>query len=142
MQFSTTGICQWIDIPRFLDERGCLSVVESANQVPFAIKRIYWIQGVPNDANRGGECHKKLRQILVPIQGSFDVELDNGYSKMIYSLNNSQKGLLIDPNVWRTIYNFSEDAICLVIASEPYNTDDIIDDYNLFTNIISNGKQD
>lgn len=140
MQNSSPEICQLIDIPCFVDMRGSLSVVESANHIPFVIKRVYWIQRVPHDASRGGECHKKLRQVLIPVQGSFDVELDNGYSKTIYTLNNSQKGLLIEPNIWRALSHFSEDAICLVIASEPYDTDDIIDDYNVFMKISANGK--
>ena len=137
---NSTEIFQLIDIPRFKDMRGCLSVVEGANHIPFPIKRIYWIQKVPNGAIRGGECHRKLRQVIVSVQGSFDVELDNGYSKTIYTLNNSQKGLLIEPNIWRALSHFSEDAICLVIASEPYDTDDIIDDYNVFMKISANGK--
>lgn len=122
----------FLDIPEFSDERGSLFVVEEFTHIPFRIKRIYWIKNVPSNAHRGGECHKRLRQILVPVQGYFDVELDDGCKKTVYSLGNPRKGLLIEPHIWRTMRNFSDDAICLVLASESYDPQDMINDYNVF----------
>lgn len=128
----SSHIGQWIDIPDFVDERGSLFVIEGTKHIPFPIKRVYWMKDVPTSASRGGQCHKRLRQVLVPIQGSFLVELDDGEAVATYTMDNPQKGLLIEPLIWRTLHDFSGDAICLVIASELYDHEDMINDYSVF----------
>lgn len=118
------------------DPRGNLTVAEENKDLPFDLKRAYWIFDVPQGGNRGGHAHKRLRQVLVAINGSFTVNLDNGKEKKKYQLNNPEEGLLIDTEIWRTLDDFSSGAICLVLASELYNPDDYLYDYDEFLEYI------
>lgn len=118
------------------DPRGNLTVAEENKDLPFDLKRAYWIFDVPQGGNRGGHAHKRLRQVLVAVNGSFTVNLDNGKEKKKYQLNNPEEGLLIDTEIWRTLDDFSSGAICLVLASELYNPDDYLYDYDEFLEYI------
>lgn len=118
------------------DPRGNLTVAEENIDLPFDLKRAYWIFNVPQGGNRGGHAHKRLRQVLVAVNGSFTVSLDNGKEKKKYLLNNPEEGLLIDTEIWRTLDDFSSGAICLVLASELYNPDDYLYDYDEFLEYI------
>ena len=109
-----------IDIPKIEDRRGNLSVVEEFKNVPFHIARAYWLYDVPAGAMRGGHAHKRLKQLLIALSGSFTVTLDAGH------------GLLIETGIWRTIDDFSSGAVCLVLASELYDESDYIYDYEEF----------
>ena len=120
-----------IEIPRVHDERGLLAVIEK-EVIPFDIKRVYYLYDIPSDAYRGGHAHKKLRQFLVPLSGSFDVILKDGNDTKIVTLNKPNKGLLIVPGIWRELENFSSGAVCLVLASEVYDEADYIRDYKDF----------
>ena len=118
------------------DPRGNLTVAEENIDLPFDLKRAYWIFDVPQGGNRGGHAHKRLRQVLVAVNGSFTVSLDNGKEKKKYLLNNPEEGLFIDTETWRTLDDFSSGAICLVLASELYNPDDYLYDYDEFLEYI------
>ena len=121
-----------INIPKITDVRGNLSVIEN-DVVPFSIKRVYYLYDVPSGSYRGGHAHKELEQLLIAISGSFDVVLkDQDGSKRIITLNKPDKGLLIPSMVWRELEDFSSGAICLVIASQPYDEDDYIYDLEDF----------
>ena len=120
-----------IEIPKVHDERGVLAVIEK-EVIPFDIKRVYYLYDIPSDAYRGGHAHKKLRQFLVPLSGSFDVILKDGNDTKIVTLNKPNKGLLIVPGIWRELENFSSGAVCLVLASEVYDEADYIRDYKDF----------
>ncbi len=120
-----------IDIPKIIDPRGNLSVIEN-DTIPFSIKRIYYLYDVPSDSFRGGHAHKKLYQFLIAISGSFEVHLNDGANKKVITLNKPNKGLLLVPGTWREINNFSSGAVCLVVASETYNETDYIRDFNDF----------
>lgn len=121
-----------IDIPKIEDRRGNLSVVEEFKNVPFHIARAYWLYDVPAGAMRGGHAHKRLKQLLIALSGSFTVTLDDGLEKRKILLNRPYQGLLIETGIWRTIDDFSSGAVCLVLASELYDESDYIYDYEEF----------
>ncbi|UTC82373.1 sugar 3,4-ketoisomerase [Treponema denticola] len=100
--------------------------------VPFEVKRIYYLYGVPENQERGAHAHKELLQVLIPAAGSFTVELDDGKNKKTIFLNSPSKGLLIVPGIWRNLTDFSFGSIALVLASEYYTEDDYIRSYDKF----------
>jgi dTDP-4-dehydrorhamnose 3,5-epimerase-like enzyme len=124
-----------IDIPKINNTKGNIGVIEN-DTIPFDIKRVYYLFDVPSGAKRGGHAHKKLKQVLIAISGSFDVVLKNGKSKEIITLNRPDKGLLIENNIWRELQNFSSGSVCLVLASEEFSEDDYIRSYKEYISII------
>lgn len=125
-----------IDLPRVSDPRGNLTFAEEQQLVPFDIKRAYWVYDVPAGESRGGHAHKRLQQLVIAVNGSFTVTLDNGYERRSVLLNHPWQGLVIDVNTWRTLDDFSSGAVCLVLASEHYDEDDYIYDYEEFLKYI------
>ena len=121
-----------IDLPKITDPRGNLTVAEQMKNVPFDIKRVYWTYDVPGGESRGGHAHKALYQLVVAMSGSFTVTLDNGKERETILLNHPWQGLLIKPNTWRTLDDFSSGAVCMVLASELFEEDDYIYDYDEF----------
>lgn len=120
-----------IEIPRITDPRGNLAVIEK-NTLPYEVKRVYYLYDVPSDAYRGGHSHKECMEFLVALSGSFEVVLDDGTSKKRVTLNKPNKGLLIPTGIWRELENFSSGAVCLVLASQEYEEEDYIRDYDAF----------
>lgn len=116
------------------DRRGNISVVENGLTVPFDVKRLYYLYDVPGGESRGGHAHKGLSQLIVAASGSFTVTLDDGNVKRAFTLNRPYQGLLVRPGIWRTLDDFSSGSVCLVLASEKYDADDYIRDYNDFIN--------
>ena len=131
MKHSTVQDCKIIDIRRYSDTRGYLSVVESGLDIPFEIKRIYYLYLVPEVA-RGAHAHKELQQLLIATSGSVDVIMDDGTNKQTFHLDKPWKGLLIAPGLWRDLEHFSKDAVLLCLASDRYDENDYIRDYNVF----------
>lgn len=121
-----------IDFPKIMDLRGNLTVVEGMKNVPFDIKRAYWVYDVPGGESRGGHAHKECREMIIAVSGSFDVTLDNGTEKTTYHLNHPYQGLFVDTGIWRTLDDFSSGAVCLVLASEYYEEEDYIREYYNF----------
>ena len=123
-----------IDLPKIEDRRGNLSVIEK-NNIPFSIKRVYYLYDVPSGAERGGHAHKEQEEFIVSLSGSFDVILNNGESEETYTLNKPNQGLYVAQKTWRELRNFSSGAVCLVLASEVFREDDYIrefDDFKIF----------
>lgn len=129
-----------IELPKITDPRGNLTVAEGMKNVPFEIKRAYWVYDVPGGGSRGGHAHKKLRQLIIALSGSFHVTLDNGKERKTILLNHPYQGLVIETNTWRTLDDFSSGAVCLVLASEYYDEDDYIYDYDEFIDYINSQK--
>lgn len=123
-----------INLPKIMDPtRGNLSVVEQLKEVPFEVKRVYWTYDVPSGESRGGHAHKQLKQLIIAMSGSFIVNLDDGKGNTAsYHLNHPWEGLLVDTEVWRTLDDFSSGAVCVVLASELYDPEDYIYDYDDF----------
>lgn len=121
-----------IELPKFLDKRGNLSFIEEFKQIPFKIERTYWIYDVPGGEHRGGHAYRENEEFIVALSGSFDVVLDDGQEKKVYSLNRSYYGLYVPKGIWREMNNFSTNSLALVLASTPYNPEDYIRDYNDF----------
>ena len=121
-----------ITLPKIEDRRGNLTFIEGHNHVPFAIARVYYLYDVPGGVERGGHAHKELEQFIIAASGSFDVALDDGKTKKTFSLNRSYYGLYLPRMIWREIVNFSSGAVCLVLASLPYDEEDYYRDYDVF----------
>lgn len=121
-----------INFPVHGNHEGKLVALENNNEIPFEIKRVYYIWDTIHDAIRGRHAHKDLQQVIICVKGACDFILDDGKTRESVHLNNPAQGLYIKNNIWREFTNFSEDCVVMVLASEHYNPEDYIHDYNEF----------
>jgi len=128
-----------IDFPIVHEPRGNLSFIEGERQIPFPIKRVYYLYDVPGGAVRGGHAHKELHQVIIALSGSFDIVLDDGRERQKVSLNRSYHGLYMPNMIWRELENFSSGAVCLVLASEIYLEEDYYRDIREFRQAVEQG---
>lgn len=126
--------CKIVDLSKVHNDAGNITVLENNKNIPFDIKRIYYLYDVPMGADRGGHGHYALQQYVVAASGSFTFVLDDGVNKREFFLNDPSKALHIQPGIWREIKNFSSGSICLVLASHEYNEGDYIRDYDKYLN--------
>jgi dTDP-4-dehydrorhamnose 3,5-epimerase-like enzyme len=131
--------CKIINFPKITDYRGNLSFIEENRQIPFEIKRIYYLYDVPSGATRGGHAHKELEQIVIALSGSFDVILDDGNVRRSFFLNRPHYGLYIPPGIWRELENFSSNSVALSLVSKVYDEADYVRDYETFKRMAKNG---
>lgn len=124
--------CKLIKLARITDQRGSLTAIEGGSDVPFDIKRVYYLYDVPGGEARAGHAHHELRQLVIAASGSFDVLLDDGSERVVVTLNRAYQGLFVSRTVWRELHNFSSGAVCVVLASEHYEEADYIRDYDSF----------
>ena len=133
--------CTMIELDKHhSDRKGNLTVVENCETsisfvqgtLPFDVKRVYYLYDVPGGENRGSHAHKNLSQLIIAASGSFRVTLDDGKCKRSFFLNRPYQGLYVKPGMWRDLEDFSSGAVCMVLASEIYQTEDYIRDYNEF----------
>ena len=129
-----------INLTRILDHRGNLSVVEENKDIPFSIRRVYWVYDVPGGENRGGHAHKEQSELLVATSGSFYVKVETDDMKETFFLNHPYRGLLLPPGTWRTLEDFSSGAVCLVMASDYFDEEDYIREYDDFLKSIQKRK--
>lgn len=124
--------CRLVQLPKHMQESGSITVVENNRELPFAVKRVYYLYDVPGGEERGGHSHKQLYEFLVAASGSFDVVLDDGEHTRTVTLNRPSYGLLIVPGIWRVLNNFSSGSVCLVLTSDYYDEADYIREYSDF----------
>ncbi len=136
----TVDDCRVMPLPRHERPNGNITVVENNKELPFDVRRVYYLYDVPAGEERGGHAHRKLYQFLVAASGSFDVLIDDGTQRRTVFLNRPDKGLLIVPGIWRELNNFSSGAVCLVLASEFYDESDYIREYDNFRVEYGNGE--
>lgn len=132
MKNSRVNDCKIIDLRKIHDVRGNLTPIEGGIDIPFDIKRIYYLYDVPGGESRGAHAHKELYQLIVAASGSFTVTLDDGTEKKTFALNRSYYGLLVVPGIWRDLDDFSTGAVLLCLASEHYASEDYIRNYEDF----------
>lgn len=129
-----------IELPKFTDPRGNLSFAEQNNQIPFEIKRTYWIYDVPGGEARGGHAFRKNEEFIIALSGAFDVIVDDGIQKTKYTLNRSYYGLYVPAGLWREIENFSTNSLALEFGSTNFDVNDYIRDYDEFLKMKRNGE--
>lgn len=131
MKSSITDV-KMIQLPKIQDPRGNLSFLEEENQVPFKIERSYWIYDVPGGQVRGGHAFKQQQEFIIALSGSFDVVVDDGKEKKVYSLNRSYYGLYIPAGIWRQMQNFSTNSVAMMLSSTEFSEADYIREYQQF----------
>lgn len=129
-----------INLPKILDERGNLSFFQNEQHVPFMIQRVYWIYDVPGGEIRGGHAYREMQEFIIALSGSFDVVLFDGKEEKKFTLNRSYYGLYIPKMVWRSMENFSTNALAFVASDSFYNEKEYIRDKDMFINEIHGAK--
>lgn len=133
MKENTVYDCTLIELDKHhSDRKGNITVVENDRDVPFEVRRTYYLYDVPGGESRGAHAHRELSQLIIAVSGSFSVTLDDGKVKRTFILNRPYQGLYVVPGIWRTLNDFSSGAVCLVLASHPYDAGDYIRDYDEF----------
>ena len=125
-----------IDLPKIKDMRGNLSFFENNNQIPFDIKRTYWIYDVPAGEVMSGHAFKKSHELIVALSGSFNIVLNDGKKQFTYNLNRSYNGLYVPNLIWRNFENFSANGLVLIVSNFEYSSTDYIKNFEEFKNII------
>lgn len=124
--------CSLFEIQSFKDSRGGLSILEESDNVPFKIKRLYYLYSTKVNKVRGVHAHKKLEQIIIAFAGQFEILLDDGKAKKLFTLDRPNLGLYVSPGIWREVYPLEENGVCAVLASRVYEEEDYIHDYKDF----------
>lgn len=127
-----------VELPKFLDERGNLSVIEENKNIPFKIERVYWIYDVPGGEKRGGHAYRNNEEFIVALSGAFDIIINDGREKRRFQLNRSYYGLYVPNGLWREMDNFSTNSLAVVLSSTKYNENDYIRNYDEFVNLNKN----
>ena len=125
-----------IELPKFFDRRGNLSFIEEDNQLPFKIRRVYWIYDVPGGEHRGGHAFKQTDELIIALSGSFDLNLHDGTTEYKYSLNRSYYGVVVPRMIWRMIDNFSTNSLAMIIASTDFSESDYIRNFEEFRKML------
>jgi hypothetical protein len=127
-----------IDLTTFLEPaRGSLTVVESQQHIPFSIARIFYMYGVPNNGERGAHAHRETEQVFIAVSGSFTLEVSNASERKTFTMSKPHRAVYVPPLFWARVYNFSRDAVCLVLTSAPYDSTDYIRDWDEYVTAAS-----
>jgi hypothetical protein len=141
MKYSSVFDCSLIELPKNHTINGNITSVNNFEQVPFEIKRVYYLYDIPGGESRGGHAHKALQQLIIAASGSFDLIVNDGKVKRTFNLNRPYQGVLMPAGLWRELDNFSSGSICLVLASQEYTEIDYIRDYGEFLNFKNDTSQ-
>jgi dTDP-4-dehydrorhamnose 3,5-epimerase-like enzyme len=128
---STRHRHQFIDLPRVVDSRGSLTYVEESDHLPLDISRVYYLYDFSGEP-RGKHAHRELKQVMIALNGGLDITLDNGENTVSLRLDDPSKGLYVPPGLWRELDGVETGTVCLVLASDSYDEDDYIRDYDEF----------
>lgn len=128
--------CSVVHLPKIHNQAGNITALENQKNIPFDVKRVYYLYDVPGGAERGGHGHRKLQQFIIALSGSFDVLINDGTNKKVVHLDRPYIGLHVVAGIWRELINFSSGAICLVLASEKYTEEDYLRDFESYLNFI------
>jgi hypothetical protein len=131
--------CHLLEFPKIQDYRGNLSFIEENRHVPFDIKRVYYLYDVPGGESRAGHAHRALESVIIAINGSFDVLIDDGTEQKTHRLCRANEGLYLCRGIWRELHNFTSGSVCLVLASELYDESDYFRDYAVFVQAKNDG---
>jgi oxalate decarboxylase/phosphoglucose isomerase-like protein (cupin superfamily) len=132
MKETTVFDCSLIQFRKNHTEKGNITAINNHIEIPFQVKRVYYLYDVPGGEERGAHAHKNLKQLIVAASGSFDLTVDDGSTKRTFQLNRPNMGVLMPAGLWRELHNFSSGSICLVLASDVYEVNDYIRDYKEF----------
>ena len=135
MKNNTVFDCSLIEMSKIHSNAGNITVVENGGNIPFDVERIYYLYDIPGGESRGGHAHYKLNQYIIAASGAFDVILCDGLNKKKFTLNTPSMALNIVPGLWRELDNFSSGSICLILASNKFDENDYVRDYNKFLTI-------
>ena len=138
---NTVSDCSIIEMSKVHTDVGNITILENGDNIPFDVKRVYYLYDVPSGEERGGHAHYELEQYIVSASGSFDVILDDGVNRRRISLNRPNLALHIVPGLWRSLDNFSSGSICMVLASHVYNEADYLRNYVKYLKIKKNGSK-
>ena len=132
MKITTVYDCSIIELTSIKNRAGNITPITNNREIPFAVKRIFYIYDIPGGEDRGAHAHKECHQFLIAASGSFEIEMDDGFVIRTVMLNRPYFGLHIPPGIWAAEKGFSSGAICLVLDSHKYDHNDYIRDYNVF----------
>jgi oxalate decarboxylase/phosphoglucose isomerase-like protein (cupin superfamily) len=121
-------------LPQVGDRQGHITAINDAKEIPFSVKRVFYLYDIPGGESRGAHAHKECHQFLIAASGAFEVLLDDGSAKRVVALNRPTQGLHIPPGIWASEINFSSGSICLVLASHEYTESDYLRSYEDFLN--------
>lgn len=133
--------CRLIELDKHHHENGNLSVVENGKQLPYDVKRVYYLYDVPGGIERGGHSHCECHEFILAVSGSFDIEISDGVKSRVVTLNRSNIGLHVTPGIWRVLNNFSSGSVCLVLASDKYIEEDYVREYDEFLELTANKQK-
>lgn len=136
MHLSSFNNTQIVKFPKILDPRGNLTFIQNYDNIPFEIKRVFWIYDVPGGQIRGGHAYKELYEVIIALSGSFDVIINNGKDEKKFSLNRSYYGLLVPNMIWRQLENFSTNSLSLILASNEYDESDYIRNFKEYQKLL------
>ncbi len=133
--------CRVLTLDRHHHENGNLSVVENGGGLPFDVRRVFYVYDVPGGTDRGGHSHHHCHQFIIAASGSFDIEIDDGKNKLTVTLNRSNIGLYVAPGIWVGLRNFSSGSVCLTLASDVYDPDDYVRNYDEFLRLTADKRK-